>query len=71
MVVNKEIFLRGLDELETQMRTWEPLGSIGSPDRLDAAVWAITDLMLNGVSRPELNIAYAPATGLLTNRLLP
>jgi len=54
----------GLDELETQMRTWEPLGSIGSPDRLDAMVWAITDLMLNGVARPELQIVYSPATGL-------
>jgi phage terminase large subunit-like protein len=36
-----------LNELETQMRTWEPLGRIGSPDRLDALVWAITDLSLN------------------------
>lgn len=58
--------VRGLDELETQMRTWEPMGSIGSPDRLDAAVWAMTDLMLNGVTRPELNIAYTPASGLLS-----
>ena len=55
---------RGLDELETQMRTWEPLGSIGSPDRLDACVWALTDLMLNGVSTPNLRLTYADAKGL-------
>lgn len=56
--------LRGLDELETQMRTWEPLGSIGSPDRLDACVWALTDLMLNGVSTPNLRLSYTSAKGL-------
>lgn len=60
--------LRGLDELETQMRTWEPLGSIGSPDRLDACVWALTDLMLNGVIKPQLQLAYAPASGLGRSR---
>ena len=53
-----------LEELETQMRTWEPLGSIGSPDRLDAMVWALTDLMLNGYARPELKLAYSNASGL-------
>lgn len=57
--------LRGLDELETQMRTWEPLGSIGSPDRLDAMVWALTDLMLNGYVQPEIKMIYQPAIGLL------
>lgn len=56
--------IRGLDELETQMRTWEPLGSIGSPDRLDACVWALTDLMLNGVSNPNLRLSYSSAKGL-------
>jgi len=55
---------RGLDELETQMRTWEPLGSIGSPDRLDAMVWAITDLILKGVAQPKMEMVYAPAKGL-------
>ena len=53
-----------LNELETQMRTWEPLGSIGSPDRLDALVWAITDLSLNGYSKPQLTPAYSSAKGL-------
>jgi predicted phage terminase large subunit-like protein len=35
-------------ELEDQMCTWEPLGSMGSPDRLDALVWALTELMVSG-----------------------
>jgi phage terminase large subunit-like protein len=33
-------------ELEDQMCTWEPLGDMPSPDRLDAMVWALTELML-------------------------
>lgn len=53
-----------LNELETQMRTWEPLGSIGSPDRLDAMVWAITDLSLNGYTKPQLVLSYKDAKGL-------
>jgi phage terminase large subunit-like protein len=57
--------VRGLDELETQMVTWEPLGSSGSPDRLDAMVWSITELALKGISRPELNLAYSDAKGLI------
>ena len=56
--------VQGLDELETQMRTWEPLGSLGSPDRLDACVWALTDLMLNGVTNPTLRLSYADSKGL-------
>lgn len=56
--------LRGLDDLETQMTTWEPLGSIGSPDRLDAMVWAVTELALKGIAKPELNLAYSDAKGL-------
>jgi phage terminase large subunit-like protein len=35
-------------DLEDQMCTWEPLSGQRSPDRLDARVWAITDLMLGG-----------------------
>jgi phage terminase large subunit-like protein len=53
-----------LDDLETQMRTWEPLGSIGSPDRLDAMVWALTDLSLNGYAKPQLTLAYSSSKGL-------
>jgi len=53
-----------LNELETQMRTWEPLGSIGSPDRLDAMVWALTELMLNGYQKPQLKLVYSSNKGL-------
>ena len=53
-----------LNELEIQMRTWEPLWSIGSPDRLDALVWAITDLSLNGYTKPKLTLAYSSVKGL-------
>lgn len=53
-----------LNELETQMRTWEPLGSIGSPDRLDALVWALTDLCLNGYAKPKLALVYSDSKGL-------
>jgi phage terminase large subunit-like protein len=53
-----------LNELETQMRTWEPLGKIGSPDRLDACVWALTELCLGGYSKPRLTLAYSSAKGL-------
>lgn len=40
------------------------LGSIGSPDRLDALVWAITELALNGFARPELKLVYSNSKGL-------
>lgn len=33
--------------LEDQQATWVPDGRMPSPDRLDALVWAFTDLMLN------------------------
>ena len=56
--------VKGLNELEDQMVQWEPLGSIGSPDRLDAMVWAITDLSLNGYAKPQLILAYSNAKGL-------
>jgi phage terminase large subunit-like protein len=35
-------------ELEDQMCTWEPLSGQRSPDRLDANVWGLTELMLGG-----------------------
>jgi len=34
----------GLTALEDQMVTFLPEGSDGSPDRVDALVWALTDL---------------------------
>ena len=33
-------------KLEDQMTTWQPLRAKKSPDRMDALVWALTDLML-------------------------
>jgi phage terminase large subunit-like protein len=58
--------VRGLDALEDQLVQWEPLGSIGSPDRLDALVWAITNLALKSVAKPALSIGYQDAKGLLS-----
>ena len=53
-----------LEELETQMRTWEPLGSIGSPDRLDALVWAVTNLALGSYQIPSMQLVYESAKGI-------
>ena len=33
-------------KMEDQMVTWDPMGNNDSPDRMDARVWAFTDLML-------------------------
>lgn len=54
--------LRYLDKLEEQMVTWEPLGSIGSPDRLDAMVWAVTNLLLKGYAQAPVRISYSPSS---------
>src|SRR6056297_795575 len=53
-----------LTELETQMTTYEPLGKHKSPDRYDALVWALTDLMLKGFAKPQLQLVYSNAKGL-------
>ncbi len=37
-------------ELEDQLCTWEPQGRDKSPDRLDALVWALTELMVSSGS---------------------
>jgi phage terminase large subunit-like protein len=34
-------------QLEDQLASWEPTSGAPSPDRLDALVWALTDLMLS------------------------
>lgn len=39
-------------ELEDQLCTWDPLGDMGSPDRLDSLVWGFTFLMLNSPATP-------------------
>lgn len=36
-----------LMELEDQLVNWAPLSGMASPDRLDALVWALTDLMVS------------------------
>ena len=46
--------IKPFPELEDQQCTWEPLSGDPSPDRLDAMVWAITDLMLKGVDKPPI-----------------
>ncbi len=37
-------------QLEDQLCGWDPMGRGASPDRLDAMVWALTDLMLQETS---------------------
>lgn len=37
-----------LDDLEDQMCTWERLSATYSPDRIDALVWCIHELMIDG-----------------------
>lgn len=39
-------------DLEDQLCTWEPLGSEASPDRMDALVWAASELVHTG--RPNI-----------------
>jgi len=51
--------------LETQLTTWTGANSEPSPDRLDAAVWALTELLL-GRTVPEVDLD--PSFGLTTNQ---
>lgn len=51
-----------LTELETQMTTFEPFSKHKSPDRYDALVWALTDLMLKGWAKPQLALSYESRT---------
>jgi len=53
-----------LTELETQMTTYEPMGRHKSPDRYDAMVWSLTDLMLKGFAKPQLQLVYSDSKGL-------
>ena len=45
-----------LPELEDEMSDFGPDGLSGgaSPDRIDALVWALTDLMLRGGAEPRI-----------------
>lgn len=42
--------------LEDQLVTWEPLSGMRSPDRLDALVWAFTELMVTGSTYTLANV---------------
>ena len=42
--------------LETQLCTYVPGVSTKSPDRLDALVWALTDLFLENETNPTLKV---------------
>ena len=63
-VRNPEDEEASLVELEIQMTTFEPLGKQKSPDRYDALVWAMTDLMLGGYAKPKLSLVYSSNKGL-------
>jgi predicted phage terminase large subunit-like protein len=47
---------RPFSELETQLCSYVPGVSHKSPDRLDAMVWALTDLLLESESHPALKL---------------
>jgi phage terminase large subunit-like protein len=63
-VRNPEDFDANLMELEKQLTSFEPLGRYKSPDRYDAIVWGLTELMLKGVYRPKLTLAYSSSSSL-------
>jgi predicted phage terminase large subunit-like protein len=44
--------------LEDQLCTWEPLEGQPSPDRLDAMVWAFTDLMIDKTSTYDSSLSW-------------
>lgn len=48
------------EKMEDQMVTWDPLGDSESPDRLDARVWAFTELMLRRQASPRPLLGYIP-----------
>lgn len=50
-------------ELEDQMCLWEPLTGQSSPDRLDAMVWAVTELMLKDFEGRNILEFYKAAAG--------
>ena len=51
-----------LSNLEDEMCTWEPLTAKDSPNRMDALVWALTELMVEeGI--PEINIGLPGNVG--------
>jgi phage terminase large subunit-like protein len=51
----------GFAALEDQMCNWEPGSGASSPDRIDALVWALTELMLEPGNTGALDFAKAEA----------
>ena len=47
-------------ELEDQLCGWDPMASGASPDRLDAMVWAITELMLGEAAPKPARFMHVP-----------
>lgn len=47
-----------LGDLEKQMTTWVPDAGMASPDRMDALVWALTELMIDGGGAVHQYAAY-------------
>ena len=58
-------FVGSMPALEDQLTTWDAGTSAKSPDRIDATVWAIFDLMLNarGAPRIEGNVSLPNMAG--------
>ena len=48
-----------LKELEDQMVTWSPISDKASPDRLDALVWGLTNLMVSDKPPRTAGEAYS------------
>jgi phage terminase large subunit-like protein len=46
-------------ELENQLCNWVPGEGLPSPNELDACVWALTELMLNGDQLPAVDLSRA------------
>jgi len=56
-----KVHLAGLfPELEDQLCGWDPMASGASPDRLDAMVWALTDLMLGEAAPKPARRMFVP-----------
>jgi phage terminase large subunit-like protein len=55
----KIFHVRAFPELEDQMCQYDPLAYEHSPDRLDALIWALTELMLTAYVPRDLNLAPA------------
>jgi phage terminase large subunit-like protein len=57
----KVTHLAAFPELDDQLCTWEPLSGDPSPDRLDALVWGLSELML-GAAEPPIVMPFFAGT---------